>query len=312
MSSNGLMRLELRYLAALEAIAATGSFGRAAEALDYTQSAVTQQIASLERLVGQPLLDRPGGPRPVTLTPAGALLLDHAEAVLARIRIAETQLQAVGQGAAGTLRIGTYQSAGVRILPAALARLAETNADIQTEICEEPDDLHLIELVRHGRLDVTFCVLPVPKESLPTAELLEDPFRLLVPADSPWSGTTVPLEALASMPMIGYRGCRTEQRVESYLRGLGVDLNRVAYADDNGIIQAMVAEGTGVALLTELAIDEADPRTLAVELDAWLPPRRVALAWHSDQGSAAALQAFVAAAQEVTAGRRAAVRTEPV
>jgi DNA-binding transcriptional LysR family regulator len=306
MSANGWLRLELRYLAALEAIAAAGSFGRAADELGYTQSAVTQQIASLERLVGQPLIDRPGGPRPATLTPAGVLLLEHAEAVLARIRIAEAQLRALDQAGAGMLRVGTYQSAGVRILPGALARLAETHPDLQTDIHEEPDDLDLVEMVRHGRLDVTFCVLPVPDGGLETAELLDDPFRLLVAADSPYSETAVPLEALASMPMIGYHGCRTEQRVEAYLRGLGVDLNRVAYADDNAIIQAMVAEGRGVALLTELSMDDSDPRTVAVELEGWLPPRRVALAWHPDQGAASALHAFVAAARDVTAGRREA------
>jgi DNA-binding transcriptional LysR family regulator len=307
MSANGWLRLELRYLAALQGIAAAGSFGRAADELGYTQSAVTQQIASLERLVGQPLIDRPGGPRPVTLTAAGELLLDHAEAVLARIRIAETQLQALDQGGAGKLRVGTYQSAGVRILPGALARFAETHPELQAEIHEESDDLDLVEMVRHGRLDVTFCVLPVAEGCLTTAELLDDPFRLLVPAESPLLATAVPLEELASMPMIGYRGCRTEQRVESYLRGLGVDLNRVALADDNAIIQAMVAEGRGVALLTELSIDDADPRTAAVELDGWLPPRRVALAWHSDHGAAPALRAFVAAARDVTASRRGAV-----
>jgi DNA-binding transcriptional LysR family regulator len=307
MAPNGWLRLELRYLAALQAIAAAGSFGRAAEDLGYTQSAVTQQIAALERLVGQPLIDRPGGPRPVALTPAGALLLGHAEPILARMRIADAQLRALTQGRAGTLRVGTYQSVGVRVLPRAVARLAETHADLQLDIEEESDDLKLIDRVRHGHLDVTFCVLPVADGCLTTEELLEDPYRLLVEAESPWRGRAVPLEAMASMPMIGYRGCRTEQRVESYLRGLGVDLIRVAYADDNAIIQAMVAEGRGVALLTELSIDSADPRTLALEVDGWLPPRRVALAWHRDQGPAPALHAFVEAARDVTASHGKAV-----
>jgi DNA-binding transcriptional LysR family regulator len=98
--------------------------------------------------------------------------------------------------------------------------------------------------------------------------------------------------------LIGYRDCRTEQRVESYLRGLGIDLNRVAYADDNAIIQAMVAEGCGVALMTHLSIDHTDPRTTTVELGAWVPPRRVALAWHVEQSLAPAVQAFVAAARD--------------
>ena len=64
--------LEIRHLEALDAVASTGTFGRAAERLGYTQSAISQQIAALERVMGAPVFDRPGGPRPVELTPLGA------------------------------------------------------------------------------------------------------------------------------------------------------------------------------------------------------------------------------------------------
>src|SRR5207248_2502657 len=74
--------LELRHLIALKAIAEQGTFSRAASSLGYTQSAVSQQIATLERIVGQRLIDRPGGPRPVSLTEAGELLLRHADALV--------------------------------------------------------------------------------------------------------------------------------------------------------------------------------------------------------------------------------------
>jgi DNA-binding transcriptional LysR family regulator len=308
MGANGWLRLELRYLAALQAIAATGSFGRAADELGYTQSAISQQIASLERLVGLPLIDRPGGRRPVGLTAAGSLLLSHAEDILARTRIARAQLDALVDGDAGVLRVGTYQSVGVRILPGAAARLAATHPELRLEIREACDDLELVELVRSGGVEVTFCVLPVASGPFATEELLEDPYLLVVPADSPLRGTSVALEALSSLPLIGYRGCRTEQRVESYLRGLGIDLRRVALAEDNAIIQAMVAEGRGVALLTRLSADYADPRTAIVELDGWVPPRRVALAWHREQDGLPAVQAFVAAAREATAAWRDGVR----
>ncbi len=309
MSANGWMRLELRYLAALEAIEATGSFGGAAEELGYTQSAISHQIAALERLVGQALIDRPGGRRPVGLTPAGSLLLSHAAPVLARMRIAHTQVEALAEGGARTVRVGTFQSVGVRILPGAAARLAKSHPDLHLEIHESPDVGTLVELVRRGRVDVTFCGLPLPDGPFATEELLDDHYLLLVPADSPFRGTPVPLESLGGMPMVGCGSCVAVERVESYLRGLGVDLNYVAQAEDNAIIQAMVAEGGAAALMTELSIDHDDPRTTAVRLRDWLPPRRVALAWHHDQGSPLALQAFVAAVRGAVLRWRSGVRS---
>jgi DNA-binding transcriptional LysR family regulator len=310
MAANSWLRLELRYLAALEAIAATGSFGGAADELGYTQSAVSQQIAALERLVGQALIDRPGGRRPVGLTQAGSLLLEHAEAALARLRMAQAQLEALCQGEAGTLRVGTYQSVGIRVLPAVAARVAETHPGLRLEIHEAACDLDLLDRVQHGDLDVTFCILPARSGPLVTEELMKDPYRLLVPADSPLrEAGEVPLDALGSLPMIGYRGCRTEERVFSYLRGLGIDLNRVAYAGDNAIIQAMVAAGRGVALLTRLSIDESDPHTATLKLGDWVPARRVGLGWHPEQESAPALQAFIATAREVTRRRRERIRS---
>jgi DNA-binding transcriptional LysR family regulator len=309
MGANGWLRLELRYLAALEAIAASGTFGGAADRLGYTQSAVSQQIAALERLVGQPLIDRPGGRRPVGLTEAGSLLLEHSEAALARLRMAQAQLEALGQGA-GTLRVGTYQSVGIRVLPGVAARVAETHPDLRLEIHEASCDLDLLDRVQHGELDVTFCVLPAPEGPLTTDELLEDPYRLLVPASSPLlEDEEVALETLGSLPLIGYRGCRTEERVFSYLRGLGIDVHRVAYARDNAIIQAMVAAGRGVALITQLSIDESDPQTVALELADWIPRRRVGLAWHPEQESSPALEAFLEAAREVTRPRRERIRS---
>jgi molybdate transport repressor ModE-like protein len=104
--------IELRHLTALEAVAREGSFGRAAKSLGYTQSAVSQQIAALERIVGARLVDRPGGPRPVSLTEAGELLLRHAEAIVARLAAAQADLGALAEGEAGVLRVGIYQSVG--------------------------------------------------------------------------------------------------------------------------------------------------------------------------------------------------------
>src|SRR5207249_5355491 len=114
--------VELRHFLALEAVARERSFAKAASSLGYTQSAVSQQIATLERQVGQKLVERPGGPRPVSLTEAGRLLLTHAEAIAARLAAAQADLNALGAGEAGTLRVGVFQSVGQRILPEVMRR----------------------------------------------------------------------------------------------------------------------------------------------------------------------------------------------
>jgi molybdate transport repressor ModE-like protein len=101
MESDRWLGIEIRHLAALEAVSREGSFHRAAERLGYTQSAVSGQIALLERLVGERLLERPGGRRPVFLTEAGQLLLRHAERIVAHLAAARADLAAVSSGAAG-------------------------------------------------------------------------------------------------------------------------------------------------------------------------------------------------------------------
>src|SRR5919202_5644266 len=123
-STDRWLGVELRHLAALQALAEEGSFGRAAISLGYTQSAISQQIATLERLVGERLVERPGGPRRVSLTPAGRLLLRHARRVTDQLAAARADLEAWSEGRAGTLRVGTFHSAGARILPGAVRRFA--------------------------------------------------------------------------------------------------------------------------------------------------------------------------------------------
>jgi DNA-binding transcriptional LysR family regulator len=122
MSADEWLGIDLRHLAALEAVARTRSFGGAARELGYTQSAVSQQIAQLERIVGQKLFDRPGGPRRVEPTEAGLLLLGHADAIVAQLDAARADMAALAKGEAGTLRVGIYQSVGARLLPVLLRR----------------------------------------------------------------------------------------------------------------------------------------------------------------------------------------------
>src|SRR5256885_15173880 len=123
MNSNEWLGIDLRDLAALEAVARTRSFGGAARELGYTQSAVSQQIAQLERIVGQQLFHRPGGPRRVEPTEAGLLLLGHADAIVARLDAARADMAALAEGSAGKLPGGLYPGGGPRLPPAPPRRL---------------------------------------------------------------------------------------------------------------------------------------------------------------------------------------------
>ena len=117
MEPDSWLGVELRHLAALEAVAREGTFGRAAVSLGYTQSAISQQIQTLERLVGERLLERPGGPRAVTLTEAGALLLRHAESIIARLHAAQADMAALSQGQAASSGSGRSRAWARRCCP---------------------------------------------------------------------------------------------------------------------------------------------------------------------------------------------------
>src|SRR4051794_23707764 len=111
-------RLELRHLAALRAIAREGSFAAAAARLGYTQSAISQQIAMLEEIVGASVVARRGGRRPAELTDVGRLLAEHADAIVGRLQAAEADVAGAVAGGTPMLRVGSYESVAMRIVPA--------------------------------------------------------------------------------------------------------------------------------------------------------------------------------------------------
>ena len=129
MEPDSWLGVEIRHFAALQALADEGSFGRAAKRLGYTQSAISQQIATLERIVGERLVERPGGPRPISLTEAGRLLLRHASSIVARLQAAQADLQALRAGESGTIRVGIFQSAGARVLPEIMRRAPSARSE---------------------------------------------------------------------------------------------------------------------------------------------------------------------------------------
>jgi len=294
--------VELRHLAALQAVAEEGSFGRAAKRLGYTQSAVSQQIATLERVVGEKLVERPGGPRPVSLTQAGTLLLRHAGAIIARLHAAQADLAALSQGRSGTMRIGTYQSVGARILPRILQRYRASWPDVEIKLADPANDDALLALLEAGELDVTFTVLPVPEGPFAGIELIEDPYVLVLPLDSPLAQRkpAPTLTEIGALPLIGYPYCRGSMHGEERLRAAGFEPNVVFRSDDNGILVGLVAAGVGVALVPRLVV-EPRPDVVVRELGELVPPRRVAIAWHRDRYRSAAASAFVETARAVCA-----------
>jgi molybdate transport repressor ModE-like protein len=308
MEPDSWLGLELRHLIALKAIAAHGTFGRAAKELGYTQSAISQQIAMLERIVGQRLIDRPGGPRPVSLTEAGELLLRHADAIAARLQAAQADLLALDAGDAGPLRIGTYQSVGAKVLPALLREFSEQWPEVDITLRESADDEELASMVERGELDLTFVVLPLGPGPYETVELFRDPYVLVVPAGSPLAGRDRPpsLRELVEHPLISYRTCRTTQRVEDRLRQTGRDPRIVFRSDDNGTMQGLVAAGVGIGVMPLLAVDESDEAIDVVDLGDRVPPRVIGIAWHRDRRRTRAADAFVELARRQTAAFDAA------
>jgi DNA-binding transcriptional LysR family regulator len=292
--------IELRHFAALQALAAEGSFGRAAERLGYTQSAVSQQIATLERIVGERLVERPGGPRPVELTEAGRRLTGHADAIVGRLRAARADMAALADGEAGTLRVGAFQSVGAKVLPEVIRRFRSAWPAVEIELHEAHMDLELAGAVERGELDLAFVQLPLDNPSLETIEVLRDDYVLVTAPDSPLAtGKRPSLREIAEQPLIGSRNCRSTELLVDQLRATGREPHFVFRSDENGMIQGLVGTGIGVAVVPRLAVDENDECVRVIELGAKIAPRIVGIVRHRDRYHSAAARAFVSTALEV-------------
>ncbi len=290
-------RIELRHLIALQAIAETSSFGRAAVQVGYTQSAISQQIAALEEIVGERLIERSRGPRPVALTEPGQMLVRHAEAITAHLRAAQADVAAFQAGEAGLLRVGTYQSVGARVLPGTLRSFVAAWPGVEARLTEDSRDVWLLALLARGDLDLAFTILPLLDGPYAAVELLADPWVAIIAADAPLAtcADPLPLSALADQPLIGFRQCRSSLQLEDRLREQGVAPNVVFRSDDNGTVRGLAAAGMGIALAPLLAV-ETDPRVVIRPL-AEMPPRVIGLAGQRDRYQSRAMRACVETAQ---------------
>jgi len=293
--------LEIRHLGVLLAVAESRSLWAAADILDLSPSAVSQQLASLESIVGQRLVERRRGRRQTQLTEAGELLVRHARAVIARLRAARADFAAFESGAVGSLQLGTFQSVGARIIPAVLREFAGAWPGVDVVLTEQEADDELLVAVEQGDVDLSFAAYPLPEGPFEVTELLQDPYVLVVPSSSPLgAGRPARLEDLRDVPFIGNRSPHVRARVEEALRQHGVEPRVVMRTDDNGTLQGLVAADIGVAVTPLLTLDEQDPRIRILHLED-LPTRTIVMAWHRDRYRSPAARGFVSAARSVSA-----------
>lgn len=278
----------------------TGTFSAAASELGYTQSAVSQQIAGLERAVGAPLFDRPGGPTHVRLTQLGEVLVGHAEAIVARLHAAAADVAAVRAGERGSLRVGTMQSIGTKVLPRLLRRYREEHPGIELVPQETWDLPALAEAVEDGRFDLSFAQLPLPEGPFAVRRVLDDPYVLLAPADAPEAGSeSITLRAAARLPLIGFSDPQEFEELHYEIRRTGIDPTFVFRSNDNPTIQGFVAAGLGYALMPRLTVDEDDPEVAVIPTVTGMPARNLAVVWHADRQLGPHVEHFVELAAEV-------------
>jgi DNA-binding transcriptional LysR family regulator len=300
-TDSGWSGLEMRHLLALVAVVETGTFSAAAEQLGYTQSAVSQQVSTLERLVGAPLFERPGGRRPVRLTAAGEMLLTHARAVIARVSAAAADLRALASGEQGELRVGTLPSVGTKILPRLLGTFRTEWPGVQIVLREARDSADLIHAVEAGDIDLTFIDIgPYETGPLQVRRLLDDPMVLVAPAGAPEAGRlAVSIDDVAHLPMIGTRNPGCWQIIDDAFRQAAVLPTYVFRSDDNPTIQGLIGAGLAYAVLPLLTVDENDPNVAVIPIRPEPPPRRLGIAWHPERRPPLALLPFVRAATEI-------------
>jgi DNA-binding transcriptional LysR family regulator len=262
--------LDLRLLAALEAVVDEGSFARAASHLGYTQSTLSQQIAALERDVGGRLFDRPGGPRPATLTPLGRVVLDQARALRHRAAEAEAAIERF-RGGEGRVDIGTFATVTTVLLPAVVRRLRDEHPVCDVRLFEEETAEPQL-----GDLDLLFFDGPPAPGTQGRLVIADDHVLIARPGALPVG--PVRAETLDDLPVVALPPICDQGRVEQVLAEAGIRPRVVFRTADNRAVVSMVRAGLGFAVLPALTVGPSDG--LAVHaLRPALPPREIHLHW---------------------------------
>ncbi|MEU6041157.1 LysR substrate-binding domain-containing protein [Actinomadura sp. NPDC047616] len=298
--------LDLERLRALHAVATYGSVSAAADVLHVTTSAVSQQLAKLERETGQKLLERNG--RGVRLTDAAELLVDHADRILSLVERAQADLEAHRGAVVGQVTVAAFPTAARGLLPAALRRLRADHPGLRVRLREE-DPMQSIPLLLRGDLDMAIvqdwnnAPLPIP-DGLHKGAICDDVADVAVPADHPLAARgRVELKELAGDPWIASTpGSICCDWLTTTLRSIDAEprIDHMAYEFATQL--ALVAAGLGNTILPRLGRCDVPEGVRLVELETPLT-RRVYGLWREEAARRpalrAALEALRGAAAEV-------------
>jgi DNA-binding transcriptional LysR family regulator len=275
--------LNVGRLKVLREVAYRGSISAAAEALSYTQSAVSQQVAALEEETGMALLER--HPRGVSLTAAGQTLVGHAEGILARLDTAEAALSAIAGLRGGRLRMASFPSAGATLMPVAIANFRAAYPQVELTLAEgEPEEI--VPRLRAGELDLALLFEfdgeePLP-EDLARSPLLDDPMYLALPREHRLAGRRrlrlADLQGEAWVQTSSASACA--RHVVRCSHAAGFEPTVSFESDDYQTVQGLVAAGVGVALIPELALSVLREDVAIRALSPAPPVRRVIAATH--------------------------------
>ncbi|MEO8688061.1 MAG: LysR family transcriptional regulator [Solirubrobacteraceae bacterium] len=247
--------LDVRRLRVLREVARRGSLAGAAEVLSYTPSAVSQQIAVLEREAGTRLLERRA--RGVVLTEAGRTLVAHAETILDQLDAAETALAALADLKRGQLRMASFATAGASVLPRAVDAFRARHPAVELTV-EQASPRESVARLREGRLDLALTVDldERPSEGVEVIHLFEDRLQLAMHRDHPLAAKgEVRLEDLADETWIDVPAATSGGHVATRAAARAGFVPRVAFeSDDYTAIRELVGTGAGIALLPDLAL----------------------------------------------------------
>jgi molybdate transport repressor ModE-like protein len=290
--------LDLKRLRVLAEVARQGSFSVAAEELYLSQSAVSQQVATLEKEVGMPLLERTrGGPK---LNDAGRMLVRHAEAALARLDQAEHELKAIAGLEGGELRLASFPSASATLLTEALAEFGSRHPGVGLSVTEaEPEQS--VPKLRAAEIDlaIVFDYPMLPSQpadrDIERALLLTESMYLALPKGHPLAkADTVALPNLADEPWLcGVCPSSCGEVVKQTCRQAGFDPGIGFESDEYQVLQAYVAAGLGFTLLPDLALPTLRSDLVVRPTKPEAPKRRVWAATRAEGARSAATDAMV-------------------